>query len=63
MINLKSKVLEVFGGNNAVALICGVTPGAVSQWDNIPAKHQSALLDYAEKHNLDFRPDDFFRER
>lgn len=60
MNNIKARICALFGGNTAVAEICGVTPGAVSQWDDIPSKHQRRLLEAAPGKNVNLKPDDFF---
>ncbi len=58
-MELKEKIIVKFGGTNAVAEICGVTPGAVSQWDLIPAKHQLTLLNEARARQLRLSAEDF----
>lgn len=55
----KEKIIAKFGGTNAVAEICGVTPGAVSQWALIPAKHQATLLREAKSRRVRLGADDF----
>jgi acetolactate synthase I/II/III large subunit len=55
----KEKVIAKFGGTNAVAEICGVTPGAVSQWERIPAKHQATLLREAKSRRVRISAEDF----
>lgn len=41
----KSLVVEMLGGVGAVAKACGVTHGAVSQWEEeIPPRHITALV-------------------
>ncbi|MFZ4540702.1 MAG: biosynthetic-type acetolactate synthase large subunit [Rickettsiales bacterium] len=55
----KDKIIAKFGGTNAVADICGVTPGAVSQWELIPAKHQLTLLKEAQSRKMRLGAEDF----
>ena len=55
----KEKIIAAFGGNATVAELCGVTPGAVSQWAIIPAKHQITLLAAAKQRNIRLRAEDF----
>ncbi len=55
----KEKIIAKFGGTNAVADICGVTPGAVSQWELIPAKHQATLLREAKSRRVRLSAEDF----
>lgn len=55
----KEKIIAKFGGTNAVAEICGVTPGAVSQWELIPAKHQATLLREAKSRRVRLGAEDF----
>ena len=55
----KEKIIAKFGGTNAVAEICGVTPGAVSQWALIPAKHQATLLREAKSRRVRLGAEDF----
>ena len=55
----KEKIIAKFGGNNAVADICNVTPGAVSQWDIIPARHQMTLLQEARARGISLTSDSF----
>ena len=56
---MKEKIISKFGGTNAVAEICGVTPGAVSQWELIPSKHQITLLNEAKARKLRLSAEDF----
>ncbi len=56
---MKERIITKFGGTNAVAEICGVTPGAVSQWDVIPARHQLTLLNAAKTKKLRLSAEDF----
>lgn len=58
-MNAKERIITKFGGNGAVAEICNVTPGAVSQWDIIPARHQMTLLAEARARNMRLSADDF----
>jgi hypothetical protein len=58
-MDTKEKIIAKFGGTNSVAEICGVTPGAVSQWDLIPAKHQIKLLNEAKARHLRLSAEDF----
>lgn len=48
----KESIIAKFGGTGAVAEICNVTPGAVSQWDIIPARHQMTLLQEARARGI-----------
>lgn len=59
----KEKIIAKFGGTNAVAEICGVTPGAVSQWDLIPAKHQMTLLSEAKARHIRLNAEDFLEHK
>ena len=56
---MKERIITKFGGTNAVAEICGVTPGAVSQWEVIPARHQLTLLNAAKAKKLRITAEDF----
>ncbi len=58
-MDTKEKIISKFGGTNVVADICGVTPGAVSQWELIPARHQMTLLAAAKSRNIRLSADDF----
>ncbi|MDX2094906.1 MAG: biosynthetic-type acetolactate synthase large subunit [Alphaproteobacteria bacterium] len=58
-MDTKEKIIALFGGTNAVAEICGVTPGAVSQWALIPARHQRTLLNEAKTRRLRLDATDF----
>jgi len=60
MSEIKDKIVSAFGGVVVVAGICGITPGAVSQWEIIPASHQQTLLDWARNNNIGIGPADFF---
>jgi acetolactate synthase-1/2/3 large subunit len=55
----KEKIIAKFGGTNVVADICGVTPGAVSQWELIPSRHQITLLSEAKARKLRLSAEDF----
>lgn len=59
-MSIKDDIIAKFGGVNAVALICGVTAGAVSQWTLIPARHQNTLLSAAIKNGINVKPDHFY---
>lgn len=56
MINMsiKSKIISEFGGLSVVARICGITHGAVSQWDedHIPARHMPKLVAAAPEYGV-----------
>lgn len=45
------KMIELLGGTNAVAKMCEVSPGAVSQWriNGIPKGHRVILAARVEK--------------
>ncbi len=58
-MDMKEKIISKFGGTNAVAEICNVTPGAVSQWELIPAKHQITLLNEAKSRKMRLTAEDF----
>ncbi len=60
-MNPKEKIIAAFGGNAAVAELCSVTPGAVSQWGVIPAKHQMTLLAAAKAKNIRIKAEDFLQ--
>ena len=49
MNKAKDKVAEILGGKLALAEACGVTSGAVSQWDTIPSKHLPKIIEAAKK--------------
>lgn len=53
MSDAKHTIIGRFGGPASVARICGVTPGAVSQWVIIPAKHWPTLIREAEKEGIE----------
>ncbi len=55
----KERIVAKFGGTGEVAAICGVTAGAVSQWDIIPARHQMTLLQEARARGISLTPDEF----
>ena len=59
-MKIKDKIISIFESVKCVAEICEVTPGAVSQWNIIPSRHQAALLAYAQNHNIKLLPNDFF---
>ena len=59
MPNTKERIIARFGGTTHVADICGVTPGAVSQWEIIPARHQRRLLDAAKQRNIALKAEEF----
>ena len=46
-----ARVIELLGGTNAVAKMCEVSPGAVSQWrlNGIPKGHRVILASRIEK--------------
>ena len=50
--NTKEKIIAKFGGTGVVAEICNVSPGAVSQWTIIPARHQMTLLQEARARGI-----------
>lgn len=64
------RVINILGGADAVADICGVHRTRVFRWTYdrarggtgglIPAQHQQTLLDFARANGLDLKPDDFF---
>jgi Thiamine pyrophosphate enzyme, N-terminal TPP binding domain/DNA-binding transcriptional regulator Cro len=58
-IQNKERILAKFGGTGEVAAICGVTAGAVSQWDIIPARHQMTLLQEARARGINLTSDVF----
>lgn len=58
-MDTKERIIAKFGGTNAVAEICDVTPGAVSQWDLIPTRHQTTLLAEAKRRNIRLVADEF----
>ena len=58
-MDTKERIIAKFGGTNTVAEICDVTPGAVSQWELIPARHQSTLLNEARRRNISLRAEEF----
>lgn len=60
MSEVKTRIVRMFGGNGIVARLCGVTPGAVSQWDLIPAEHQQTLLNVGPEVGVKVRPEHFF---
>src|SRR5262245_40409650 len=59
MKNIKDRIISKCGGVKAVAEMCGVTAGAVSQWELIPARHQLTLLREAKARGIDLSADDF----
>lgn len=58
MHTIKDNVISKLGGVGVVADICGITPGAVSQWEIIPARHQSAILADARARGIDLSPEE-----
>ena len=58
-MDAKENIIAKFGGTNVVAEICNVTPGAVSQWDLIPTRHQVTLLKEAKARHIRLTADDF----
>jgi len=51
------EIISIFGGQQAVADICGISQGAVSQWENhIPARHQPKLLRKAREDGIALDP-------
>jgi acetolactate synthase-1/2/3 large subunit len=58
-MDMKERIIAKFGGTNSVAELCGVTPGAVSQWDLIPAKHQITLLNEAKSRHIRLNAEEF----
>ncbi len=58
-MDTKERIIAKFGGTNHVADICGVTPGAVSQWELVPARHQMTLLAEAKRLNIPLKADEF----
>lgn len=47
-------IIDDLGGVTAVATLCQLTPGAVSQWeDSIPKKHFKAIITEAKKLDLE----------
>lgn len=58
MSEIKSSVISKFGGVGVLADICGVTPGAVSQWKRIPAQHMTTILMAAREKHIDLEADD-----
>ena len=58
-MDMKERIIAKFGGTNVVAELCGVTPGAVSQWDLIPAKHQITLLKEAKARHIRLTAEEF----
>ncbi len=59
-LDIKNKVVTIFGGVSAVARIIGKSASAVSQWKSVPLKHQRTLLEYAQSHSMNFSSEDFF---
>ena len=59
MASSKERIIAKFGGTGEVAHICGVTPGAVSQWDIIPARHQLTLLSEARARRISLKAEEF----
>jgi len=49
----REDIVDLFGGTTVVAQICGVTAGAVSQWEYVPSRHQQALLKAARERDID----------
>jgi len=60
MNEIKKAIIFKFGGVKVVASICGITSGAVSQWVEIPPRHQRKLLEEAAAHGVALTPYDFF---
>jgi len=58
MESTKDYVISKLGGVGKVADICAVTPGAVSQWEIIPAKHQQAILAAARSEGIRLSPEE-----
>lgn len=58
----KERIITKFGGTNAVAEICGVTASAVSQWTDIPSRHQRTLLTEAKARKIRLSAEDFLIE-
>lgn len=53
-MSIKSKIITEFGGLSVVAKICGITHGAVSQWDDehIPTRHLPKLVAAAPEYGV-----------
>jgi DNA-binding transcriptional regulator YdaS (Cro superfamily) len=51
------EAVRLAGGGSAVARALGLTPGAVSLWRAIPAKHLPALVRLTGRHEWQLRPD------
>lgn len=70
MSNPAEKVIQVCGGHEAVAEMCGVHVSRVYRWTYpidrggtggiIPAKHQGKLLEEARRRDLPLKPEHFF---
>jgi len=60
MNEIKKAIISKFGGVKMVANICGITSGAVSQWVEIPPRHQRKLLEAAPSRKIKLTPYDFF---
>lgn len=61
-MDAKERIIAKFGGTSAVAEICNVTPGAVSQWDLVPARHQQTLVEEARRRGITLRAEEFHGE-
>ena len=61
MESIKDNIVNRMGGASAVAEICGITQGAVSQWRKyIPTKYVGILLDAAKQRKIDLDVNEFF---
>ncbi len=61
-MNSKENIIAKLGGTNRVATLCGVTPGAVSQWEEVPARHQRTLLAAAKARRVKLSVEDFLED-
>jgi len=49
-----AEIIEAFGGRQAIAVLTGADPAAVTQWrrNGIPAKYWHVLVDHARRLRL-----------
>ncbi|GCE80342.1 hypothetical protein MSKU3_1817 [Komagataeibacter oboediens] len=54
-----AEALSRKGAVKRIAALCGVTPGAVCQWNRVPKRHVETLAGYLGKKPSELRPDIF----
>jgi hypothetical protein len=59
MRDIRDHIISKFKNLRIIADICGVTPGAVSQWRQIPPEYMRPLIEGGKKIGVELKPEDF----